>query len=308
MPSSSAPVGNQGKSGKNTQHARERARLLREQRERREARRRRLIRVGVPVLVVVLVIAVLVAVKVIGQPAATDAGGSPPASSAAPAAVTQAIAGVPAATFDTVGVGSVAASPTAISGPALTADGKPRVLYVGAEYCPFCAAERWAMATALARFGTFTGLGETTSASADVFPNTATLSFHGANYSSDLLSFTGVETTTNVPSGNGYTTLDTPTATDQALIKQYNSSGSIPFVDIGNKYMISGASFDPSVLQGLSHEQIAAKLADPASPVALAVDGTANVISAAICTLTNNQPAAVCNSTGVVAGAGKLPS
>src|SRR5438552_15983758 len=27
--------------------------------------------------------------------------------------------------------------------PPLTADGKPLVLYVGAEYCPYCASERW---------------------------------------------------------------------------------------------------------------------------------------------------------------------
>ena len=40
----------------------------------------------------------------------------------------------------------------------LTADGKPLVLYVGAEYCPYCAAERCAMVQALSRFGTFSNL------------------------------------------------------------------------------------------------------------------------------------------------------
>ena len=37
---------------------------------------------------------------------------------------------------------------------ALTEAGLPEMLYMGAEYCPFCAAERWAMVMALSKFGT----------------------------------------------------------------------------------------------------------------------------------------------------------
>ncbi len=33
--------------------------------------------------------------------------------------------------------------------------GKPEVLFVGAEFCPFCAAERWPLIVALSRFGHF---------------------------------------------------------------------------------------------------------------------------------------------------------
>ena len=301
-----AAVGQHGKSAKNTSHAGQRARQLQAQQKRRDARRRLLIRVGAPVLVVLAVIATLVVVRINQQPAPAVTGApSGPAS----ATVTHAIADVPAATFDTVGAGTLTAAPSAITGPALTtADGQPRVVYIGAEYCPYCAAERWAVATALSRFGSFTDLGQTTSASADVYPNTATLSFHGATYTSDLLAFTGVETTTNVPTASGYAPLDTPSAADQALDTQYNPQGSIPFIDLGNKYMIAGASFDPAVLQGLSQDEISAKLADPLSPVAQAVDGTANVITAAVCALTGQQPAAVCGSAGVVAAAAKLPS
>ena len=301
-----AAVGQHGKSAKNTGHAGRRARQLQAQQKRRDARRRLLIRVGAPVLVVLAVIATLVIVRINQQPA-TAVTGAP--SGPAAATVTHAIAAVPAATFDTVGAGTLTAAPTAITGPALTtADGQPRVVYIGAEYCPYCAAERWAVATALSRFGSFTDLGQTTSASADVYPNTATLSFHGATYTSDLLAFTGVETTTNVPTASGYAPLDTPSAADQALDTQYNPQGSIPFIDLGNKYMIAGASFDPAVLQGLSQDEISAKLADPLSPVAQAVDGTANVITAAVCALTGQQPAAVCGSAGVVAAAAKLPN
>src|SRR5262249_865940 len=45
-------------------------------------------------------------------------------------------------TLSAVGAGS--AKPlVAVRTPPLTADGKPLVLYVGAEGCPDCAAERW---------------------------------------------------------------------------------------------------------------------------------------------------------------------
>jgi hypothetical protein len=261
-----------------------------------------LFRVGTPAVVVVLIVAVLLAVKLNQKPATSTAAPSVAASSA----VTQAVKSVPVATLDAVGVGTVKTAPSAIEGTALTADGKPRVLYVGAEYCPYCAAERWSMVVALSRFGSFTGLGATNSTSTDVYPDTATLSFHGATYTSDLLSFTGVETTSNVPTATGYATLDTTSAADQALIAKYNAAGTIPFVDLGNKYMINGASYDPAVLKGLTHEQIAAQLSIPTSDVAKAVDGSANVITATLCKLTDDKPAAVCTSPGVVAGASKL--
>lgn len=46
-------------------------------------------------------------------------------------------------------------SPESIDDPALTAAGKPDLRYIGAEFCPICAAERWAMYVALSKFGTF---------------------------------------------------------------------------------------------------------------------------------------------------------
>jgi hypothetical protein len=73
--------------------------------------------------------------------------------------------------------------------------------------------------------------------------------------------------------------------------------GSFPFVDFGNKYVIDGASYDPAVLAGKTWAQVAAALQDPSSPIAKSADGAANVITAAICKLTNNKPATACTST-----------
>jgi uncharacterized protein DUF929 len=279
----------------------------------RKERMRRLYVALAAVLTVVVIVGVLVIVKV--------AGGGSPSKAAAPTttasdAVVSAVGDVPAEAFDTVGAGTVNTPPTPMSGAeAITADGKPRVLYVGAEYCPFCAAERWAIVAALSRFGSFANLGSTTSAgSPEVYPSTATLSFHGSTYTSTYLSFSAYEETTNQRQGNGYKPLDTIPAADQALVSKYDSppyvgsdsAGAIPFVDIGGKYVISGASYDPAVLKGKTHEQIAQALSDPTSAIAKAVDGSANVITAALCQLTQNQPAAVCSSAGVKAGAAKL--
>jgi hypothetical protein len=277
------------------------------------AKRRRIVVAVSAVGVVVVLVAALVAAKFagVGTPAATASSSS---SSSAPAAVTSAVSQVPSTVLDAVGVGTANNPPTAVTAPALKQADKPRVLYIGAEYCPFCAAQRWAVAQALSRFGTWTGLGQTTSSASDVDPNTATLSFHGATLSSRYVSFTGVETTTNKPVGTGYQPLDTPTAADAALMGAYDASpylpsasaGGIPFLDIGGAYVSGGASYDPQLLAGKSQRQIAEALKNPADPMAQAIDGAANAITAAVCKTTSNQPAAVCAAPGVTAAAATL--
>ncbi|MGI8678260.1 MAG: DUF929 family protein [Jatrophihabitans sp.] len=272
-------------------------------------RRRRLFIVGGSLLAVLVVAAALIVVKL-----ATDAGrpkSGKKASAAAPS-ISQQVASVPASVLNQIGAGGARVAPAPITASPLISNGKPEVLYVGAEYCPYCAAERWAVAVALSRFGSLHGLGQTTSSPSDVYPSTATLSFHGATYTSSLLTLVARELQSNQVVNGGYAPLDTLTAAEQATVSKYNAppyvktAGSIPFVDIGGKYVISGASYDPAVLQAKSHAQIAAALADPGSPIARAVDGTANLITAAVCATTSQQPTAVCTSTGVRAATTKL--
>jgi Domain of unknown function (DUF929) len=226
------------------------------------------------------------------------------------------VTSVPATALDTVGADAAQSVPTALpaSTPPYQVDGKPAVLYVGAEYCPYCAAERWAMVIALSRFGTFSDLGLTTSSATDVYPSTRTLSFHGSSYQSDLIAFTGVETASNElnTAGTGYGSLDALTPEQQQLFQTFDappyttSAGSIPFVLIGNRYVQSGASFMPDVLQGRSWAEIARALHDPQDPIARQVLASANVLTAAICDLTGGEPASVCTSSGVQQGAARL--
>jgi hypothetical protein len=187
-----------------------------------------------------------------------------------------------------------ALEPIRASGPPLTTGGKPAIVFVGEESCPFCAAERWALVGALSQFGTWTHLGATTSSAADVYPDTATFSFRTAGYRSAQLALR----TTELADSAGRP-LQPQTALDTRLIGTYDvppyvnsagQSGAVPFLDIANRYVLAGAQYDPRVLAGLSAAQIAGQLRNPASPVARAIDGSARVIVAAIRSVLQDTP------------------
>ena len=284
--------------------------------ERRAEQRRRILIASGSIIAVVAIVVAFIVVKANSKPAATTSSSNGPTGTAL-ASVVSDLTSVPASTTDKIGNGGgqVNATPKPVTnGTPLTANGKPEMLYMGAEYCPYCAAERWAMIQALSRFGTFSGLSTVHSASvngagqAEPYPNTPTFTFHGSTYTSKYLTFTPVETQTNIPdkTTGTYTLLETPTKDQQALLTKYDappyvpsgSQGAIPFIYFGGKYIIAGASYNPQVLAGLSWSKIASEVKNnPNSDVAKAVVGTANYITAAICKMTGNQPASACTST-----------
>ncbi len=259
------------------------------------------------VIGILAVIAALVGVKL--SQGGSSATSTPPAHPAglAPAAVVHGLATIPAATFDTIGYQSAVGGLKRIPGTPVTQNGKPLVVYLGADYCPYCAAERWPLVTALQRFGTFTNLGATHSSSVDVFPNTPTFSFHGAGYASKYIAFNGVEVATNQVQGNAYAPLDTPTALESSLAHKFDAGGTIPFTYLGS-FAGTGASYNPQILAGMTMAQIAQAARNPVSPQSQAILGTANMFTAAICKQTGGQPASVCSAPGVTAAAKHLPS
>ena len=125
------------------------------------------------------------------------------ATTGAPAQVVTDVTTIPASTWDKVGVvqSTQLVKPVVTNGnPPMTIEGKsPAMLYYGAEYCPYCAAQRWAMAAALSRFGTWSNLQVTASSESDVDAGTHTLSFHGATLDSPYITFRGIEQYTNIP-------------------------------------------------------------------------------------------------------------
>jgi hypothetical protein len=280
--------------------------------ERRAEQRRRILIASGSIIAVIAVVVAFIVVKANTKPSSGNSSNGP--TGAALSSVVSKVTSVPASTLDTVGKGSFTGKIQPVSGAApLTANGKPEMLYMGAEYCPYCAAERWAMVVALSRFGTFSGLSTVHSASvsgsgsSEPFPNTPTFTFHGSTYTSKYLTFTPVEMETNNPdkSTGGYTTLEKPTSAQDALLTKYDAppyvsagnQGAIPFIYFGGKYLSVGASYDPQVLKGLTWDKIASELSNPNSAVAKAINGTANYMTAAICKMTGNQPASACTAT-----------
>jgi thiol-disulfide isomerase/thioredoxin len=203
------------------------------------------------------------------------------------------ITSLPSSEFDTVGQGTANNLVKPISGSTLTgASGRPEVVYIGAEYCPYCAAQRWPLIIALSRFGTFSGLQTTTSSSTDVYPNTITFTFRSATYTSQYIDFHSVETL-----DRDQNKLQTPSSTDQQLIARYG--GSIPFLDFGNHYASTGAYYLPDIISGMSWLALADTLKQPDSAQARAIIGSANLMTAAICKINSDQPASVCSSATI---------
>src|SRR6202012_3932030 len=148
---------------------------------------------------------------------------------------------------------------------------------------------------ALSHFGTLSDLGTTSSSATDVYPNTATLSFRTIRYQSNELTLRTTEL-----ADNAGRPLQSQTALDTRLIGTYDvppyvnsadQSGAVPFLDIANRYILAGAQYDPQVLAGLSAAQIASQLSNPSSPVAQAIDGSAQVIVAALDQVLHDTPA-----------------
>jgi hypothetical protein len=284
--------------------------------ERRADQRRRILIASGSIVVVLAVVLTLIVIKLNNKPSPSSAQGlsNGPTGSALTSLVNTTTS-VPASTLDSVGKGTFTGKIQTITGnPApLVSNGKPELLYIGAEYCPFCAANRWAMVVALSRFGTFSGLATVHSAvsngagNQEPYPNTPTFTFAHATYSSPYLSFASVEQETNIPdsSTGGYTTLQTASSAQLALLTKYDAppyidssqAGAIPFLDFGNKYVSLGVSYSNTALSGLTWSQIATDLHNPNSTVAKAVDGTANYFTAVICKMTGNQPASACTPT-----------
>ena len=205
------------------------------------------------------------------------------------------ITSLPSPEFDAVGQGTANNLVKPISGSALTgATGKPEVIYIGAEYCPYCAAQRWPLIIALSRFGTFSGLQTTTSSSSDVNPNTITFTFRSATYTSQYIDFHAVETL-----DRDQNQLQTPSPTDQQLINRFDSGGTIPFLDFGNRYASTGAYYLPDIISGMSWLALADTLKQPDSVQAKAIIGSANLMTAAICKMNGDQPPSVCSSATI---------
>jgi hypothetical protein len=278
--------------------ARSKAAAARAEQKRREQRRRALTILGSVVGVAALVIVIAI-IAITHSSSKSDPSGD---RVAATPAVVQDVTSVSDATLKAVGAGSVITVPKPVSGePPLTSGGKPELLYIGAEFCPYCAVERWSLAIALSKFGTVGKLGMVRAATAD--GNYASLDFLNSTYTSKYLTFTSVEN-----QDRNHKTLQTLTSAQNTLWnKLTNNSPGFPTISFGNKVAFAlTPPLDPAVLGSLTQAQIASQLNDPTSKVSKVVDGGANDDIAAICQMTGNQPATVCSAPLVATLQGQM--
>lgn len=247
------------------------------------------------------VLAVVVATTV-GLTQMTGSGGVRPGGGTGQlAAYFRASVNIPDATLAQVGVPDSLVVPTMVTPTSASSSTNHVVSYVGAEYCPYCAIQRWALLVALSKFGAFENLNSAVySSSTDVYPNLASWSFIGSHFSSPYFTFDPTELTSSILDGHGdYQPLETMDPGQKASFDLYNPQGGLPFIDMGNATVTLGASSSPSVLEGLTLTQIGFDIQDPSSPVAQAIDGTANYLIAGLCSMISGSQPGICDSTAV---------
>jgi uncharacterized protein DUF929 len=221
---------------------------------------------------------------------------SAPIGQPAPASTVQQVVAIGPSVLSTVGTGRLDNPLRAISGPALTSDGKPQVLYIGGDFCPVCAADRWSLVNALSRFGTFSNLHYSRSAVDD--GDLATFTFHDSSYASAYISFVSVE------HEDRDRNLLEPLTSEQAQLLSTLGDNAYPFVDIAGQYINRAPNayvggYDQTVLSGKDWAQIAGALHNPNDPITQGVVGSANYLTAAICTVTHNQPSSACGTSTI---------
>ncbi len=199
---------------------------------------------------------------------------------------------VPNSVSNRLGAGAVGGLPEIVSASPLINGTKPEVLYIGAEYCPFCAVTRWGLIIALMRFGTFSNLRYMVSNTTNEaqLPGIPTFTFYNSTYSSSYVSFVSVETETNTEKP-----LQQMTTAQAAIFSKFNPTGGIPFIDFGNSSIENGAPISPQILLGRGWNGTLANLTVTNSSAAEAIVGSADVFTAQICRITNMTPASVCS-------------
>jgi hypothetical protein len=172
-------------------------------------------------------------------------------------------------------------------GAPLYQGGKPELLFIGAQYCPHCAGQRWAIVKALDQFGTFSNV--TSSANDD--GTIPTFNLHDATYTSNYVAFDHKDL-----EDRSHNPLDTLSPDEQAIFNRLDPSGGIPLIAVGG-YALLGDGYDLSLIQGkpFNAVQQAMQRGSRSDPLVSAVNGETNSITAFICHADRMQPHTVCN-------------
>jgi hypothetical protein len=188
-----------------------------------------------------------------------------------------------------------------VSTSPLTEAGKPLVFFMGAQFCPYCAAERWAFVKATARFGTWSNIRPLQSrAGTDGFATLPTYDLSAATFTSPQLALRYKD----IADGNG-NPLQALAGVERRLVDLYDPGGGFPFIAAGGppgQFTVTLA-YSPGLLQGQSFASVRAAVDEPrpASAAAQAIASEADTITALLCRLTAGNPGGVCAVPGIAA-------
>jgi len=201
---------------------------------------------------------------------------------------------------DQVGTGTILVGgfpnvPKSINATPFIVNGKPEVLYVGGEFCPYCAITRWGLIIALMRFGTFSNLTYMESSATDVYSDTPTFTFVNSSYHSNLINFNGYEIYNRMEQNQ-------TTNISDAYLGIYAMEGQgVPFIDFANTSVQSGSVISPGLLHGYNYNQVLSNMNNQSSPVSQEIIASANLFTAYICksNMTLNSSAVACKQSYV---------
>lgn len=176
-------------------------------------------------------------------------------------------------------------------GTPLYQGGKPELLFIGAQYCPHCAGQRWAIVKALNQFGTFSGVTSSTNDDGTV----PTFDLTGAKYTSKYVAFDHKDV-----EDRNHNPLQSLSPNEQSIFNQLDPSGGIPLITVGD-YTLLGDGYDLSVIEGKSFTAVqhAMQAGDQSTPLVSAINGEANSITAFICHADKMQPQTVCGRPAI---------
>ncbi|MEM0272720.1 MAG: DUF929 family protein [Thermoprotei archaeon] len=180
--------------------------------------------------------------------------------------------------------------------------GKPIIVFIGAEYCPFCAATRWPLILALLRFGNFSGLEYMVSAPPvnETYYNVPTFTFLHAYYTSPYIVFQAYEV-----QNRNYGLIAEPPSNYSQVWSQFGNG--YPFIDFANSFVLPSSPFVPQTWHNYNWTQIAGFIESNTS-IGVGIREYTNAITAVICKLDGNMPAGVCNQQPIPTLEGELGS
>lgn len=246
---------------------------------------------------VAIVVAALLVLVIIGVTSSSSGGQARRPASASAVSKLKNIS-VSTLTAAVAKVGSNNLSPAIpAKGGAVTMAVKPDLLFIGAEYCPYCAVERWAIVIALSKFGTFTNLQQTHSGVSD--GNIGTWSFYGSTYTSPYFTFTPVEMYTNQRSGSFYKTLETPDKAQKQLWLANTGQGSYPFIDFNGRAVITTAQANYLAFEQKSFSDILRSVGSNDNTIGAETNAASAVFMKHLCDMIDNN-APVCSQVANV--------